>query len=226
MRKKRGSFKQFQVNDIIVNGVLKFTLDMESEIYKTRSTSLIEQRDNIVFSPISLTVTLAIVLAGSAGRTFDEVSRVLGLESGVDISRNSEIVHQMFGILLTQLHNKITGSPGPRVDFATASYVQDGYPIRSQFKALSTNVYQNEVINTDFIRNGKLAQQKINAWVKQKTMGKITSILNDVPGPETTVILLSALYFNGEWNQHFLDKSTRRFVFFFLKEKKSLFELY
>nr|XP_034188068.1 serine protease inhibitor 28Dc isoform X2 [Osmia lignaria] len=202
------------VNDIIVNGVLKFALDMEREIYRTRGTSLIDQRDNIVFSPISLTVTLAIVLAGSAGRTFDEVSRVLGLESGVDISRNSEIVHQMFGILLTQLHSKIAGSPGPRVDFATASYVQDGYPIRSQFKALSTNVYQNEVINTDFIRNGKLAQQMINAWVKEKTMGKITSILNDVPGPETTVILLSALYFNGEWNQHFLDKSTRRKQFF------------
>lgn len=86
--------------------------------------SLMGQKDNIIFSPISLTVTLAIVFAGSAGRTFNEVSKVLGLESGIDISQNSEIVHQMFGLLLTKLHTKVDGSPGPRVDFATATYVQ------------------------------------------------------------------------------------------------------
>lgn len=112
------------MNNIIVNGVLKFALDMEREIYETRSTSLIKEQNNIIFSPISLAMTLAIVLAGSAGRTFQEVSKVLGLESGVDISRNSEIVHQMFGILLTQLRQKVKGPAGPRVDLATATYVQ------------------------------------------------------------------------------------------------------
>ncbi|XP_043250176.1 leukocyte elastase inhibitor-like isoform X1 [Colletes gigas] len=202
------------VNDIIVKGVTKFALDMEREIYKTRSMSMIDQRDNIVFSPISLATTLAIVLAGSAGRTFDEVSRVLGLEGGVDVSRNSEVVHQMFGVLLTQLHSKIAGSSGPRVDIATAAFVQDGYPILPQFKSLSQNVYDTEVINVDFARSGRLSQELINAWVKQKTMGKITSILNDAPNPMTTVILLSALYFNGEWNQHFLQGATKRKPFF------------
>lgn len=112
------------MNNIIARGIWKFTLDMEREIYRTRNTSMSYQPDNIVFSPISLAVTLTLVLAGSAGRTFDEVSKVLGLEAGIDISRNSEIVHQMFGMLLNQLHNKIEGSPGPRIDFATAAFVQ------------------------------------------------------------------------------------------------------
>lgn len=117
--------ERLQVNDIIVNGVLKFALDLDREIYKTRNTSLIEQQNNIVFSPISLTVALALVLAGSAGRTFNEVSKVLGLESGVDISRNSEIVHQMFGMLMSELQrNRDTAAFIPRLDFATAIYVQ------------------------------------------------------------------------------------------------------
>lgn len=90
--------------------------------------------------------------------------------------------------------------------------MQDGYPILQEFKALSNNVYENEVINVDFARNGKVAKDMINAWVKQKTMGKITSILDDVPVPDTTAILLSALYFKGEWNQHFIDGATKRFV--------------
>ncbi|XP_053986639.1 leukocyte elastase inhibitor isoform X1 [Hylaeus volcanicus] len=202
------------VNNIIVRGVMKFALDIEREIYRTRGTSMIDQRENIVFSPISLSATMAMVLAGSAGRTFEEVSRVLGLEAGVDISRNSEIVHQMFGILLNQLRSKIAGSPGPRVDIATGAFVQEGYPILPQFKAISQNVYDTEVINVDFTRQGKLTQELINSWVKQKTMGKIATILSNPPNPATSVILLSALYFNGEWNQHFLPGATKRKPFF------------
>lgn len=202
------------VNSIIVKGLIKFSLDVEREIYKSKGTSLIEQQDNIVFSPISIAIALAIVLAGSAGRTFNEVSRVLGLESGVDISRNSEVVHQMFGILLSQLHNNLANSEGPQLNFATAAYVQDGYPILREFKTISQSVYGNEVINVDFARNGRSVQQEINAWVKNKTRGKIDSILNGVPSPDTTLILLSALYFNGEWNQYFLDGATKRKQFF------------
>lgn len=41
-------------------------------------------------------------------------------------------------------------------------------------------------------------------------MGKIDGILNSEPDPTTTVILLSALYFKGEWNQHFLEGMTQR----------------
>ena len=202
------------VNDIIARGIWKLALDVEREIYRTRNTSMSYQPDNIVFSPISLAVTLTLVLAGSAGRTFDEVSKVLGLESGIDISRNSEIVHQMFGMLLNQLQNKIDGSPGPRIDFATAAFVQDGYPIRPEFKKISSNVYHNEVINADFARNGRATQEMVNAWVREKTMGKITSILDQAPDPATTVILLSALYFKGEWNQYFVNSFTKRRPFY------------
>lgn len=75
-------------------------------------------------------------------------------------------------------------------------------------------MYESEVINLDFQRRGREAQNVINNWVKQRTMGKITSILGDVPNPLTSVILASALYFNGEWNQHFIDGATRRYVRF------------
>lgn len=83
-----------------------------------------------------------------------------------------------------------------------------------QFKTLSNNVYENELINVDFIRKGKTAMDIINTWVNQKTMGKISKILDDVPSPNTMMILLSALYFNGEWNQHFLTGFTKRYIFF------------
>jgi len=81
-------------------------------------------RDNVIFSPLSVSVALSLVLLGSAGTTFHEVSHVLGLEAGVDISQHSEIVHQMFGLLLSFMDYRVDDSNGPRVNFASGIFVQ------------------------------------------------------------------------------------------------------
>ncbi|XP_072765358.1 serine protease inhibitor 28Dc isoform X2 [Anoplolepis gracilipes] len=203
------------VNDIIARGIMKFTLDLDRAIYNTKdNASVANHRENVIFSPLSVAVALSLVLLGSAGRTFDEVSRVLGLQIGVNISQHSEIVHQTFGQLLDIVNYRIEGSNKPRVDSASGVFVQEGYPIRPEFRAISANVYKSEVINLDFQRKGKEAEDIINNWVKERTMGKIDGILNSPPDPTTMVILLSALYFKGEWNQHFLEGMTQRREFF------------
>ncbi|XP_012540036.1 serine protease inhibitor 28Dc [Monomorium pharaonis] len=202
------------VTNIISRGITKFALDLDKAIVKTSGTSVSNYRENVIFSPLSVSVALSLVLLGSAGKTFDEVARILGLESGVDISQHSEIVHQMFGQLLAVMNYRIEGSNAPRVNSASGIFVQQGYPIRPEFRVISENSYQSEVINLDFRTKGREARNTINAWVKQQTMDKIDTILNEAPDPLTTVILLSALYFKGEWNQHFLGAMTKRKPFF------------
>ncbi|XP_011686157.1 PREDICTED: serpin B4-like [Wasmannia auropunctata] len=199
------------VNNIISRGITKFALDLDRAIHKTSVTN---RRENVVFSPISVSIALSLVLLGSAGKTFDEVSRILGLETGVDISQHSEIVHQMYGQLLAIMNYRVEGSNMPRVNSASGIFVQQGYPIRPEFRAISENAYNSEVINLDFRTKGREARDTINAWVKKRTMDKIDTILNEPPDPLTTVILLSALYFKGEWNQHFLGAMTKRKPFF------------
>lgn len=103
---------------------MKFALDLDRTIYNTRGTSVASLRENVIFSPLSISVALLLVLLGSAGKTFDEVSRVLGLEAGVDISRNSEVVHQMFGLLLSTVNYRVEGSNGPRVNSASGIFIQ------------------------------------------------------------------------------------------------------
>ncbi|KYN00081.1 hypothetical protein ALC62_09143 [Cyphomyrmex costatus] len=202
------------VNNIVSRGITKFALDLDRAIDKSSGTLTTNNHENVIFSPLSVSVALSLVLLGSAGKTFDEVTRILGLETGVDISQHSEIVHQMFGQLLAIMNYRVENSNMPRVSSASGIFVQQGYPIRSEFRAISENAYNSEVINVDFHTKAKEARDIINAWVKKRTMDKIDSILNDTPHPLTTVILLSALYFKGEWNQHFLEGMTRRKPFF------------
>ncbi|XP_011859729.1 PREDICTED: uncharacterized protein LOC105557169 isoform X2 [Vollenhovia emeryi] len=202
------------VNDIISRGITKFALDLDRTISKTSGTSVTNQPENVVFSPLSVSVALSLVLLGSSGKTFEEITRMLGLETGVDISQHSEIVHQMFGQLLAIMNYRVEGSNLPRVNSASGVFVQQGYPIRPEFRAISENAYNSEVINLDFQTKGREARDTINAWVKQQTMNKIDSILSQQPDPLTTVILVSALYFKGEWDKHFIGTMTRRKQFF------------
>ncbi|XP_032665575.1 leukocyte elastase inhibitor C isoform X3 [Odontomachus brunneus] len=202
------------VNNIIARGITKFALHLDRAIYNTKDTSVASRRENTIFSPLSIGVALSMVLLGSSGSTFNEVSRVLGLEAGVDISQNSEVVHQMFGLLLNTVNYRVEEGKGPRVSSASGIFVQEGFPIRPEFRAISENAYKSEVINLDFRKKGIEAMNTINNWVKQRTMEKISSILSSVPSPLTNVILASALYFNGEWNQHFINQATRRRPFF------------
>lgn len=101
---------------------MKFSLDLNRAIFN--SEGALAHRENIIFSPLSVAVALSLVLLGSSGRTFDEVSRVLGLESGIDISQHSEIVHQTFGQLLDLVNYRIEGSNKPRIDSASGIFVQ------------------------------------------------------------------------------------------------------
>ncbi|XP_046410123.1 serine protease inhibitor 28Dc-like [Neodiprion fabricii] len=199
-----------RANSVISKGVARFALRVDGAVSATQARGIpAGNNENVIFSPLSVAAALALVLLGSAGKTFEEVSTLLGFNAGVDISRNSEIVHQMFGVLL----DAVSGTPGipaPQSYFASGIFVRDGYPIRREFQAVSRDVYKSEVINLDFEKNGRDAQEKVNSWVSQKTRGKISEILREPPSPETKVIIASALYFNGEWNQFFIDGATKR----------------
>lgn len=70
------------------------------------------------------------VLLGSNGATFKEISNFWGLEIGIpDIDQKSQIVHEQFGRMLKKL-NRTTGFElGDEVAAASAVFVQDGYPV-------------------------------------------------------------------------------------------------
>ncbi|XP_012255631.2 leukocyte elastase inhibitor-like [Athalia rosae] len=201
-----------RANDVISKGIMRFALNMDNAVSTSRARYFPGSRENTVFSPLSIAVALSLVLLGSAGKTHEEVANILGLNAGVDVSRNSEVVHQMFGVLLDSVSNK-PGTSGTELSFASGIFVKDGFPIRNEYRAVSQNVYKSEVFNLDFASGRGRPEAVVNRWVQEKTRGKIPTILNGPPPAETSVIIASALYFNGEWNQFFIDGATRRKTF-------------
>lgn len=90
--------------------MLNFTLKLEKHLYLIDIPANVSTTRNIVFSPVNIATVMAVTLAGSAGRTFDEMSRVFDIQKAAGIPADySEIAHQLFGEMLEEL-NKSYGS--------------------------------------------------------------------------------------------------------------------
>lgn len=160
---------------------------------------------NIVISPTTISVLLAMALLGSVGVTFEEIVKVIGFSSDVVSYRNH---HVEFGQLLESL----AADSSTKTSYANAIFVDNNSRLRDLYKEFTEKVYKGLITNVDF-RNAAVTRDFINDWVKEHTNEKIPSFLNDPLPTDTEVVLLSALYFSGAWDKPFAPTYTRNMTF-------------
>jgi serine protease inhibitor len=153
-------------------------------------------RANTVISPLSMTVLLAMLLAGAGGDTATEIAKVLHLTDRRDVR---------VGALLRQLSD---------TDEATLS-VADALWAAPQ---VSLEKDYSEFLKKTFgatLRNGDLGSpstaEDIDHWAGKNTNGLIDRIADDLGLPDSTVklVLLNAVYFLGKWKTPFDPGDTR-----------------
>ncbi|XP_018573796.1 serine protease inhibitor 28Dc-like [Anoplophora glabripennis] len=198
------------VDKIIASGIAKLTLAVNKALNQQTGSN----RDNVVFAPVSIAGALALILLGSNGKTFQEITSVLGLATGIDIESRSLQVHEQFGRMIDKLERTSGFSMGQQVNFAAGVFVQTDYPVRTVYVKTAQDLYDSEVISVDFRRDPSKAQETINSWVSQKTNGKIRNILEEEPLPHTRVIIASAMYFKALWEKPFFEGATTRRPFY------------
>jgi serpin B len=144
---------------------------------------------NVVFSPYSIGTAMAMALAGARSTTEVEMAQVLG---GLGLSRDE--VNAANAAMMASLNN--TPSASFRLHLANALVLttQQG-AISEDYIATLRKDY-----SADVFRDGNLAT--VNAWVKQKTDGKIDSILRRLD-PRTALVLVDAIYFKASWQSQF-----------------------
>lgn len=196
-------------------------VDKEVEGYKLRAESggfsfglfgQVASEDygqNVVLSPLSAKLALAMAYNGAAGETKEAMAEVLGLE-GMSL----EEVNGQLGNLMTSLER---ADDDVLLEIANSLWANRSYALRQDFVERCRASYDAEAANLDFSEPG--SEERINGWVKEKTHDKIGKIVEGL-SPETALILINAVYFNGKWETpfdasltadgdfHFLDGST------------------
>jgi len=159
---------------------------------------------NVVVSPLSVSLALAMTCNGAAGDTRTSIAKTLGAESLTDeaINRNSRLLLDMVE----------KADPEAQMEVANALWTQSGFPIDPDFLKLNRDYYDASVESLDFEGNPRNAANTINAWVNDKTHAKIPEILRDV-SRETVVVLTDAVYFKGRWSMPFDKNKTETRTF-------------
>ena len=172
------------------------------ELFQNVTTAETEA-ENIMISPLSVSLALAMTYNGADGETktaMEETLKVHGLTTDEINSSYQTLVNA-----LKSLDEKVI------LEIADAIFYRQDFTVEDDFITVNQQYYDAEVSPLDF--NSSDALETINNWVADKTNDKITSIINNIPG-EAVMFLLNAIYFNGIWQKEFNEESTQEQSFY------------
>uniref|UniRef100_T1IPU3 Serpin domain-containing protein n=1 Tax=Strigamia maritima TaxID=126957 RepID=T1IPU3_STRMM len=189
---------------------LEFTLDL----YKQTAVG---NTENIFVSPLSISVALAMTLAGARENTAKEMKDVLKL--GASFSTDLEI-HEAFQDII----NSLLGSQSSaiKLHIANRMYVHHAANILTDYKGTLEKHYNTSSNVVNFEADSEKIRLEINKWVEDQTQTKIKDliapgILNDL----TRLVLVNAIYFKGNWHKQFDPEHTNA-DYFFLDANKAI----
>lgn len=177
---------------LVVGASQQFGLDL------LRRVSASFPADNLMISPLSVSLALGMTMTGAEGATWDEMRRTLGFG---ELSR--EDVGAAYRGLLEQLRVR-----DERVQFtiANAIWYERRFAVQPDFLAAARTQFGAEVRPLDF--SASSAPGTINDWVSRATGGRITDLVDRID-PLDVMFLVNAMYFKAPWSAPFLKQSTR-----------------
>ncbi len=196
-----GEFKEIQLNEKaaqIVDADNKFGFELFQNVFASETDC-----DNIMVSPLSVSLALAMTYNGADGETktaMEKTLKVYGLTADEINSSYQTLVNA-----LGSLDEKVL------LQIANAIYCREGFSVEQDFITTNENYYDAEVSALDFGSDG--AVDIINGWVADKTNDKIKKILDNVSG-DHMMFLLNAIYFKGIWKAEFDESDTEKKVFY------------
>jgi len=162
---------------------------------------------NVFVSPLSVSMALGMTVNGARGTTEQDMKSTLEFGT-MDIADINEAYRGLMELL-----------PGldPEVLFQVANSIwyRMGEDIREEFISACQTYFDAEVTEISF--GDPAAGPTINAWVDDKTNGKIKKIVPDVIPEDIVMYLINAIYFKGTWTDEFDPALTRDDIFYLPK---------
>lgn len=153
--------------------------------------------ENVLVSPLSATLALGMTMNGAEGETLDAMLAGLGFEGQSLKDVNSYLAH---------LSQSLTANEAVTLELANSIWLREDYsPLKRSFHEVVTQHYGAGLFPL-------AGSEPINGWVADATHGKITELLDALPGG-TAMVLANALYFHGKWLTAFDKNSTQRRTF-------------
>lgn len=172
-----------------------FAFDLYKEIAK-------EEKGNIFFSPLSISMALALAYEGAVGETREEMKKVLHFDN--DISAQYKAILNII---------KNTPPEAGEVLIANAIWPDKNLSVRKEYMEKLRKCYDSETIELDYTDVDQ-AVSAINNWTNEKTRGEIKEVVTHDDFKDTFLSISNAIYFIAEWQNKFSVRDTMERDFF------------
>lgn len=157
----------------------------------------LNEGENILMSPVSASLALAMLNNGAKGETREAINKALMFEGFTD-----EEINTYYQKIIQVLPNL---DPNTTLDIANSIWYRQRFKALPTFLEVNQNYYHAEVSALDF--SNPSAPAKINDWVNNSTNGKIPTIVDEIPA-DMVMYLINAIYFKGNWQEKFDPERT------------------
>lgn len=173
---------------------------LTSDLYRR----LAAKPGNVLFSPYSIEIALAMTRIGAKGDTRLQMDKVLHAGAGDELDKALNVLDQE---LATRPGHKGDELRNGDLELSTANalFGQKDTPFEQLFLESLARTYGAGIRLVDYKTAAEGARKEINQWAQDRTEGKIVDLLpagslNDL----TRLVLTNAIYFKAPWAKQFL----------------------
>ena len=142
----------------------------------------------VSFSPLSLSLALAMAAEGAEGDTWQQFRDVVGWGAATKEDLGAYYMKMTEGLVKADANVQFTS--------ANSFWAAKNFPLKEDYASLLKRYFAAESYTVDFSQPATLKQ--INGWCSDKTDGKIPQMLDDLD-PRTALMLINALLFKAPW---------------------------
>ncbi|HEY4753327.1 MAG TPA: serpin family protein, partial [Candidatus Limnocylindrales bacterium] len=168
------------------------------------------QAGNLVVSPASIALALAMARTGARGTTATEMDTVLhNLASDANASSIASLDASL--VDRTGTFQDQSGTPQKvNLAIANASFAQRGFPFGAEFLKALAERFGAGVQLVDYMATPESARAAINGWVADHTEQRIKDLLaQGTVDAATRLVLVNAIYLKAAWLKPFEKDGTQ-----------------
>ena len=150
---------------------------------------------NLFYSPLSISTALTMAYFGACGETQQQMADVLGYNSAsmADVAAYQKYISAL-----------LSDTGDTQFNSANSVWVAESFVPNSSYIDTMKDVFDTKVSRVDF--TGDTAIDELNGWISDATQGMIDEMFDKEDEPFdalTVMVLLNAIYFNGNWSEPF-----------------------
>lgn len=188
---------------LLVKSNQAFAMDLYSKLSSSK--------ENVFFSPYSISTALAMVYGGARGPTEKQMAKTL------HFNLKQKNLHEAF----YKTRMKLNDTRMFELIESNALWLQQDHSFTKNYTELIATNYGGGLNRVDFKRAPEAAGKKINSWVQKKTNNRISDLIQaDTLQPDTRLVLTNAIYFKGKWHRPFEKEDTKDAIFWRTRKNK------